>query len=134
MGARARNLWRHLALALVLPLSGCVVAAVAAGAAAVYGVVKYNQNGAQEDFSAGLGETWDATVATMRELGYPVEGNPQHGATSGEFRVGEVFVRVARYPGNFTRVEARVGTFETEDHKRQAGLILEGVSKRLGTS
>ena len=45
----------------------------------------------------------------------------------------DVEIRVS-HEGDFTRVEARVGTFETEDHKRQAGLILEGVSKRLGTS
>ena len=134
MGARPRHPWRHLALALFLPLSGCVVAAVAVGAAAVYGVVKFTRNGAQEDFGSSLDETWDATIASMRELGYPVEGEPQHGATEGNIQVGDANVRVARYPGDFTRVQARVGTFETEDHRRRAGLILEAVARRLGDS
>ena len=132
-GIRQRS-WRHLALALLLPLGGCVVVAVAAGAAAVYGVIKYTQNGAQQDFEADLGATWDAVIASLRELGYAVEGDPRHGATEGTIRTGDVSVRVVRHPGDFTRIEVRVGTFETEDHKRRAGLILEAVARRLDDS
>jgi hypothetical protein len=120
-----------LVAVLALPLGGCIVAAVAAGAAVTYGVIKYTENGAQQDFRTDLDRTFAATVAALRHLGYPVAEVLVPGATEGRIATGDVTVRIARHPERFTRVTVRVGTFETDDHQRRARLILEEVQHRL---
>lgn len=117
---------------LLLALSSCVaVAAAAAAGAAVYGVVKYERNEAYEDYRAGLDTTWQAAVETLAEQGYPVSGDPQHGPTEGKIEAGDARVAVERHAGDFTRVRVRIGTFETEDHKRKARLLLEGIRSKV---
>jgi hypothetical protein len=127
-----RSLPLLFVLAISTPLAGCVVAAVAAGAAATYGVVKYTQNEAQQDFRASLDDTWHATIAALRSAGYSVADSAAHSATEGKIEVDDAVVHVERLPGDFTRVSVRIGTFETDESKRKAGLILEDLSKRLG--
>src|SRR5262245_62129402 len=122
-----------LLLAGVLaPSGGCVAAALVAGAGAAYGVVKYTENGAYQDFKAPLGETWKATVAAMQENGYPVSDAVQPGVNQGMIDVNDAVVHVETLPGDFTRVTVRIGTFETDDHQRRASLILQSVGNRVG--
>lgn len=126
-----RSLPLFFALATSVPLAGCIVAAAAAGAAATYGVIKYTQNEAQQDFRANLDDTWRATVNALRASGYSVADTAAHGETEGKIEVGDAVVRVERFT-DFTRVRVRIGTFETEESKRKAGLILSDVAQRLG--
>jgi hypothetical protein len=112
-----------------LPNAGCLV--VAAGAAG-YGAVKYAQNEAARDYNADLTSTWVATLDTMREMGYPVSPGAPHGPTSGVIDIGDAHVSVAKHSESRTRVHVRIGTFDTDDHRRRANLLLSGIGRRLG--
>lgn len=119
------------ALALVSLTSSCV--AVVAGAAAAVGYVMYSENEAYRDFETDLDETWDATIDALQSLDYQVDSDYPHGVTEGEIDLEdrETTVAVKLYPEGFTRVSVRVGTFESDDNKRKAELILEAVAKQL---
>jgi hypothetical protein len=114
------------------PSGGCVAAALAVGAAAAVGVIKYTENEAYQDFRAPLDDTWKAAVASMKEQGYPVSDAVQPGENEGMLDVNDAVVHVERIPGDLTRVRVRIGTFSNDDHKRRASLILEGVGNRVG--
>src|SRR5262249_34115208 len=116
---------------LLLSCAGCFVAAAAAGAGVVYGAISYQQNEATMDVQQDLPTVWAASKAALRELGYTVDDSQKPGATEGTLRAGEAKVVVERQPGNVTRVRVRVGTFDTDDNKRHAALILEATKKRL---
>jgi hypothetical protein len=116
---------------LVLASAGCLAAAVVAGAAVGYGAVKYSENDAYEDFHAPLDDVWRATLASLRENGYPVSLDAAHGPTEGSLHVGDADVRVERWEPDRTRVHVRIGTFVDEDHRRRAGNILNGISNRV---
>lgn len=122
---------RCLLLALGALLStGCVAAAV--GGAAV-GAYKYAENEVTRDFSADLESTWQAAIASLQENGYPISSQATHGATAGVLSVSDARVRVALHAEGFVRVHVRIGTFETDDHRRRAELILTGIGRRLGS-
>src|ERR1041384_5525502 len=120
---------RAIASALCCLLPGCVVAAAAAGAA-VYGALSYHENEAWMDFHTDLPKVWTAMLDSLQENGYPPDRRKQPGVNEGEITAGEATVKVERNPG-FTRVKVRVGTFDSEENRRHAGLILEGMKKRL---
>ncbi|MHC5064846.1 MAG: DUF3568 family protein [Planctomycetota bacterium] len=121
-----------LLLVFLLPLPGCLVAALAVGAAAAtVGTISYTRNGAQEDFREDLDEVWAACITAAQAEGYEVEDDLAHGPSEGKIRSGELTIRVERHPGDFTRVLVRVGTFETSEHERKATLILERVEAEL---
>lgn len=123
-----------LLLAALVPSTGCVAAAIVAGAATAYGVVKYTDNEAYQDFKAPLGDTWKAAVAAMQQNGYPVSDAVQPGVNEGMLDVNDAVVHVERIPGtdDFTRVRVRIGTFSSDDNKRRASLILQAVGERVG--
>jgi hypothetical protein len=131
MREAARRIASLCLAAAALSAGGCIVAAVAVGAAATYGAVKYTDNEAYRDFHASLDATWNATLASLRDEGYAVSDSMPHGASEGHVEIGEAKVWVERQPGDFTRVRVRVGTFTTDDHRRQAALILNGIAKRV---
>lgn len=121
-----------LAIVFLLPLGGCFAAAAAvAAAAATYGVIKYTENEARQDFDAGFDTTYAATVKALRRLGYPVKGGMEPTGTEEKIEVSNVTVRVERHTEGFTRVRVRVGTFETDEHQRRARLILEEIQRCL---
>lgn len=115
-------------LALPFVASGCLL--VAAGGAA-YGAIQYEKNEAYRDFESDLPDTWDATVAALEKLGYSVPENAGHTPTEGEIDIEDTNVRVERYPGDLTRVRVRIGTFDTESHRRRAQLLLEEIDLQL---
>jgi uncharacterized protein DUF3568 len=121
-----------LTVAALAPSGGCVAAAIAAGAATAYGVVKYTENEAYQDFKAPLRDTWKATVAALQENGYPVSEAVQPGTNDGMIDVNDAVVHVETIPGDLTRVRIRIGTFSNDDNKRRASLILESVGNRVG--
>jgi hypothetical protein len=83
------------------------------------------------DVQQDLPTVFAAGKAALRELGFPVDEGQQPGVTEGTLHAGEATVVVERQPGSLTRVRVRVGTFDTDDNKRRAGLILEATKKRL---
>lgn len=125
-------MFKLLSALALLSLSTSCVAIVAAGAAAV-GYIKYTENEASMDFEADLDDTWEATIDALRDLEYQVNKDYPHGTTEGEIDLAdrETNVKVELHPEGFTRVRVRVGTFETDDHKRKAELILKGIQERL---
>jgi hypothetical protein len=126
---------RRIAFAAALPAiallsGGCLVAAVAAGAAVAYGAIQYDKNEARRDFQAPLDRTWKATLAALRDNGYPVSDAAEPGTTEGKIDIGDAKVVVEKVPSEpteTTRVRVRIGTFDSEDNRRKAGLILEKV-------
>jgi hypothetical protein len=121
-----------LALALAtLPVAASCCLALAVGAAATFGVVMYVENEAYRDFHADLDPAWNATLAAMRKLGYPVQEGMPHAITEGAVKINDAEVRVTRESGGFTRVHVRIGTFETEENRRRATLLLEEIAKTI---
>lgn len=109
--------------------SGCA-AAVVGGAA--YGAYKLVNNDQERDFQADLEPTWRAAIASLQENGHAISTTAGHGATSGELEIGDVKVWVAAHATGVTRVSIRVGTFDTDEHRRRANLIMAGIASRLG--
>jgi hypothetical protein len=126
-----RPLVLPLLLAATLPLSGCI--AVAAGAAAGYGAHKISSNTAQREYPADVSRTWHATLASMREAGYPVGEGVAHSPEGGYVAVNDATVRVEYAGPTSTRVRLRLGTFDTANHRRRSDAILDSIGARLGT-
>jgi hypothetical protein len=124
--------WILLVVLLAAPItSGCLAMAGLTVGAGVVGYVLYDKNEARRDFDASFAATWKATLAALRALEYTVPADPQHEGDSGALTLEDVRLRVAHHPGGKTRVHVRVGTFDTEEHRRRAGLILERIEKEL---
>lgn len=123
---------RFAIFALLPVLPGCVVVALGVAVAGAAGVVLYAENEAVMKYSKSLDETWDATLASLREFGHDVDMSRRPNATEGRIDAGDTVVRVERIPGQMTQVRVRVGTFRSEDNKRRASLLLERVRERLG--
>ena len=121
---------RILLLTLLPLLTGCV--AIAVGAAAAYGIIQYEGNEARRDYEAGLSPTYNACLAELKEMGYPVSTDVKPGPTEGKVEINDVWLRAEKLAEDSTRVRVRFGTFETSDHKRKAELLLKGVATRLG--
>jgi hypothetical protein len=121
-----------LAALLVVPLvSGCLAVAGLTVGAGVVGYVFYDKNEARQDFGANFDKTWKATLTALHGLQIAVPKEVPHAADSGEIVFENLRVRVSFQPGGKTRVSVRVGTFDTEEHRRRAGLILERIEKEL---
>ena len=117
---------------LVLVAPGCVTAAVALVSA--YGVIKYKENEALRDFDADVDKTWDVTLSSMRELGYPVQEGAPRGSAEGEIDINDAWVRVQKHGPGVTRVRVKIGTFDTYDHRVRAELLLDTIAKQLTTA
>lgn len=121
-----------LAILCFVPLtSGCLAVAGLTVGAGVVGYVYYDKNEARQDFEASFDKTWKATLAALRDLKYDVPKDVPHESDSGEIVLTDLRLHVARHPGNMTRVSVRVGTFDTKEHRRRAGLILEKIKDEL---
>lgn len=123
-----------LAALLALPLLGsCIaLAAAGAGAAATYGYVSYKNNEASTEFDRSVDLTWKACVHALKAQDYVIEGEPERGPTGGTIEAGSATVHVEREVGDTTRVRVRVGTFDSEDNRRLAKLLMEEIARRLG--
>lgn len=110
---------------------GCVVGALAVGAAAGYGAIKYDENEASREFDVPLARAWAATVAAMEDNGFAVGDPSPQGVTEGRIESGDAKVVVEAITGGRSRVRVRIGTFDNEDNRRRAALVLERVAKRL---
>lgn len=118
-----------LALA-VLPLQGCIVAVAAAGAAA-YGVVSYDKNESWMDFHQDIDRVFQVAQEAVRGQGYTVLEAKKLSAIEATIDAEGMYVRIEKFPDGFVRAKARAGTFETDDNKRKARLLLEDVRDRI---
>jgi hypothetical protein len=119
-------------LPLLAALGSCAAVAVAAVAGvAAYGVVSYSKNEASMDYHGNLDVVFAATLAAMHEQGFAVNREQKPGATEGRIESGDATVWVERHEGSFTRVRVRIGTFDTDDHRRRSRLLLERIRKEL---
>lgn len=124
-----------LSLALLAPcLPSCIVVAAGAVAAATYGAISYHENEAVMNVKQDLKTCFDRCRDAMHELNFPVDATqqpPGDGATEVTLTGGDAKVVLERHPGEVTRIRARVGTFDTKDNQRRAGLLLEKIRERL---
>lgn len=125
--------WSLIAILSCVPLtSSCLaVAGLTVGAAGAIGYVYYDKNEAQRDFKENFDKIWKVTLDSLRGLKYALPKDPQHETDSGNLVIDDLVVRVVRLPGNTTRVTVRVGTFDSEEHRRRAGLIFEKIDAQL---
>ena len=123
-----------LALALALPSAGCVVAAVAAGA--TYGIIRYEKNEAVHDLQAPAGRVWRAAQDALVGRGYRLPGGLDRELPESKDRAAihgdGYWVQVEEQPGGWTRLRVRVGTFNSKENRRKAGLLVESIEGRLG--
>jgi hypothetical protein len=104
-----------------LPLGGCVLAA--AGAAAGYGAVEYQDGLYTTAVGATVDRTWRATLAALDQMGMSVKSKTKE-ATSATIRARtedgtNVEIELARRTsGDFTRVSVRVGLFGDEGRSK----------------
>jgi len=121
-----------LLLPLVMPLPSCVVAAVAG---ATYGIVKYRKNEAERDFKAPIDQVWKASIEALEGRGYGLPGALERELAERQdvavIDGSGYWMRVEAQPGGWTRMELRIGTFQSEEHRRKAGLLLESIDSRL---
>ena len=121
-----------LALIGLLGLPGCLLVAVGIAAGATYGVVKYSDNEAARDYRQAVEPTWDATLAALRESGYPVQEGVRHAASRGHVQINDLEAWVEPHTDTWTTVRIRVGTFDSTEHRRQATRVLDAIASRLG--
>jgi hypothetical protein len=121
-----------LALVLIPVLPGCVVAAVAG---ATYGILKYEQNEAVCDLKAPVGRVWRASIDALMGRGYSLPDGVERDLDE-EQDIAAIdgpgyWLQVEEYPGGRTRLRVRIGTFESDKHKRKASLLIESIESRL---
>jgi hypothetical protein len=115
---------------VALSLPGCI--AVAAGAAAGYGTAQIVRNADVRDYAAPLPVVWAATLASVREAGYPVALDTPADPTAASIAVNDLTVSLWAIAEGQTRVRLRVGTFNTDAHRRVTAQIHDGISARVG--
>ena len=116
---------------LVLP--SCAVALVA-GVGMGAAMMKYAENEFARDYVLDVPEVWAATTSTLADLGYEVPVGLEPGLEGGEIEAEEIWVEVKRFPGEFTRVRVRVGSFHSKKTEAAAREILDGISLTLARS
>lgn len=128
---------RKLALALLLPLGGCViVAAAAVGAVLALGTYKYLNNELQRDYEADYDATFEAAKKTVRDLGFHAiqESRDFARAVVNCRRSDEtpVTVTVEKIDAKRVHLSVRVGTFESDENRAAAQAVHEQIYRNLG--
>jgi hypothetical protein len=129
----ALTMRRVLCLSLLLlagaGTAGCV--AVAAGAAAGYGVVQYGRNADVRDYAGDLATVWEATLLALGEQGYPVAPSSPPAGRTASVSVNDASVSATEVQPGRIRVVVRIGTFKTDAHRRIAAAIHAGIQGRV---
>jgi uncharacterized protein (DUF1501 family) len=120
-----------LACLLCTLLTSCIVVAAGAVAAAAYGAVSYNENEASMTVKDDLATATAAAKKAMRDLNFPVDETQQPSVTECTLKGGEATVVLERHPGEVTKICVRIGTFDTKDNQRRAGLLVEKIRANL---
>lgn len=116
---------KNLVLAVMLLVSATAVAgcgAIIAGTAAATGTYVYVDGQARADYRAGLGRTYDASLAACRSLGMNISGQEIDGdsaSISADYRGDDVWIRLSLEADNFTEVSVRVGLLGNKVRSRR---------------
>ena len=111
---------------------GCALVVVGGAAAAGVGGYAYVKGEVKTTESATLNKAWDATLAAMKDLEYPVISQGKD-ALSAEVTVRnasdtKITIKLAKAFETTTEIRIRVGTFGDEALSRT---ILEKIKKHL---
>ena len=117
-----------LILAASLLLGGCTAVA---GAAVATGVTRYHGNKLTQVFPVSTDEAWEAALVSMRQQGYRVPSRLSRVGAGNEIMSDDARVTVEFLRRGMTRVEVRVGTFQTPDSIRRAEQLLDDIAERL---
>ena len=66
-------------------------------------------------------------------VGHPAPRVKWHTETEGEIEDDDLWVRVEARSNDYTSVRVRIGTFDTEEHRRKAAVLLEEIEKEIGS-
>ncbi|MCP5023940.1 MAG: DUF3568 family protein [bacterium] len=116
-----------IALTLAASTSSCIVAAVGAAA----GYIQYDNNEGWKDYTGSIDQVFSATQKALTELGYSASEAESSDPTKRLLEADGLKLSIAKQTDEVIRVRVRVGTFKTDDHKRQAQLILDGIDKQM---
>lgn len=123
-----------LSLAALVP--GCAaVAGAAIGGAAAVGAYKYFKNHVERDYAANLDRCHDAALRAVENLGLgPAAASKdfQRGTVRARTSDGRVVEVISEYvSATLTRVDVRVGDFETDANRAAAERIHEELARLL---
>ncbi len=110
-------------------LCGCAVVAV--GAAGGVATAKVLSNQTDADYQASVRDVYAAALVALPALGYPAATTSTLGPTEAEIVAGDARLAMAEHPGGVTRVAVKIGTWDTADHQRRAGLIHDRIRAEL---
>ncbi len=116
-----------VALTLAASTSSCIVAAVGAAA----GYIQYENNEGWKDYAGSLDQVFSATQKALTELGYTASETESSDPTKRVLEADGLKLSITKQSNETTRVSVRVGTFKTDDHKRQTQLILGGIDEQM---
>lgn len=130
MNRTVRTTALALGLCSTVALTGCVAAA--AGAAAGAGAYAYAKGDLEATRDAPLDRAWDATLAAIDELAFPVHASSKD-ALQGRLKAeradgADITIKLDRLSPEVTRFRIRVGIFGDEATSR---LIMEEIDRRL---
>ncbi|MCP3916704.1 MAG: DUF3568 family protein [bacterium] len=123
---KVRTATAVLLLGLLTP--GCIAVAAAAGAV---GYVQYDRNAASRSFDTDLDDAFEAARDVVVANGYLVKqvesSEPNHLRLEGD----KIKVGLEEFEGGKVKITVRVGTFDTEEHRKAAGELLDEIAKAL---
>jgi hypothetical protein len=128
-GPPARLVTPAFLMLSLLALSGCIAAA--AGAAAGYGAVEFQNGTYTTSMPATLDPTWRATLTALEQMGASIQGKTRD-ATSATIRARlpdqtDTEITLGRgLSSDFTRVSIRVGLFGDEPRARAIAAGIRG--------
>ena len=124
-----------LSVAVALMLSGCAAVWLGGAAAAGAGTVVFYKGRLEQTLNAPLGQTHDATLKALRELGLPIrEDKKDHltGHLESEYADGKnVWIDLTAVGDDHTKVMIRVGIMGDE---ARALDILDRIRERVARS
>jgi hypothetical protein len=114
--------------------SGCILFVAGAAAGAGVGGYAYVNGEEKTTESSSLNQTWNATLATMKDLEFPVTSQSKD-ALEGELTARNasntnISIKLKNLSNNSTEIRVRVGTFGDEAMSRT---ILNKISSHLQT-
>jgi hypothetical protein len=128
-------LYALVGMGLLVACSGCVAAAVGAGAGAAVGTYSYIKGDLQATYEVSLERLWPPTLAAMRDLRLTIDSERRDalGGVIEAWRVDgtPVTVRLKPEAANVTVVSVRVGTFGSRE---KSAIIHNAIREHLRTT
>lgn len=129
---------RLLLLLPILALPACTWLGLFVGGLGVGGVAhgmqSIEENKAWRDFEASIPKAWKAVEIELQKRKVKIKNKPELTEKGGEFKGEKGYVKIYSHPKfkEYTRVEVKVGTFQTEEKFNITREFLEDVGAHLG--